>query len=120
MKGILCGLCVDFRALTSHGPVSCRCGNVTGWWVDPHRGIAKVYAKSRDYARIVGIHNDFLHFAFETHYDWSSDKWKAKTEQICREAEGYVFHESLRNCPVAIIGVGATNDTSWADEPPAS
>lgn len=109
---------MDIRALTRsvNDPVICRCGNVQGWWTDPIRGTMKVFAKEHEFAKVIGIHNDFLTFAFEhnpLHLDWSNKQWKEHTTAICDSAKGYVFHESLRNCPVAIIGVGVTSDISW-------
>jgi hypothetical protein len=121
MKAVLCGGCVDIRALPPTGHVTCRCGNASAWWTDPQRGIAKVYAKQRDLVRIIGIHNSFLQFTFNFHpwaIDHTSKAWKEETQKICDSAEGYIFHTDKRNCPVAIIGIGVTNDVSWAEEPP--
>lgn len=117
MKAIFCGHCGDIRALRSKGPVTCECGNLTGWWVNDRMGIAKVWAKNRDgsLAKIIGFHNGYLAKALAA-YDYSSEKWKEFHEETCEGAEGYVF--KLRGCPIAIIGIGQSTDVSWADELP--
>jgi hypothetical protein len=117
LKSIVCGCCGDIRALRDTGPVSCECGNVVGWWVDPQRGIAKVWAADRQKAKIMGLHNGFFLAAFRA-YDHSSERWRQIHQEITQSAKGYVFHESMRACPVAIIGVGNSTDVTWADERP--
>lgn len=116
MKAIVCGKCFDFRALRETGPVECACGNVQGWWINPSAGVAKVYAKDRDRAKIMGIHNGLLTRAFEV-YDYAPSKWREIHDELTAGAEGYVFHREMRNCPVAIVRVGGTNDVSWSDHP---
>lgn len=120
MKAILCGKCMDIRALNreANNPVTCRCGNVKGWWTNPLTGTMKVQAVEKEYAKVIGIHNDFITFAFEhnpLHLDWGNHQWKEHTAAICETAKGYIFHESLRNCPVAIIGIGVTKDISFEE-----
>jgi hypothetical protein len=118
MKAILCGWCSDFRALRPKGPVSCSCGNVTGWWTDSKKGIAKVYAREREFARIIGIDNYFLIKAFPDDKRYPSDEeWRQTSQVITELAEGYLFHKDKRNCPVVIIGIGQSNDVTWANEP---
>lgn len=117
MKLILCGKCFDIRALRDTGPVTCECGNVTGWWLDPDRGTGRIYAKDRDRAKLVGINNHLILTAFKA-YDYSPARWREIHDEICRNSKGYVFHTDQRNCPVAIAGVGSTSDVTWADEPP--
>lgn len=118
MKAIVCGKCYDIRALREGASVRCSCGNVEGWWVSPTEGVAKVHAKERDRAKIVGFHNGLLAFAFKQH-DFSPAGWRENHEILTSDefAKGYVFHKDVRNCPVAIVPVGGTNDVSWSDTP---
>lgn len=119
MKAIVCGKCGDLRALRDSGPVSCECGNVTGWWVDARRGTAKVFAYDRSTAKIMGVHNGFFMAAFKA-YDYAPARWREIHAEVTKTAEGYVFHDSQRACPVAIIGVGMSSDVTWADELPTT
>lgn len=119
MKAIICGICADVRALRDSSPVTCECGNVTGWWVDAARGTAKVFARERDKAKIMGIMNMLVVAAFRT-YDYAPAKWRELHDEMTASAKGYVFHREQRNCPVAIIGVGNSADVSWADELPGA
>lgn len=116
MKAIVCGRCGDIRAILDD-PVACDCGNVIGWWTDPRRGIAKVWAADREKAKIMGIHNGFFLAAFKA-YDYAPERWRQIHQEVTQNAKGYVFHESMRACPVAFIGIGNTTDVSWADESP--
>ena len=74
--------------------------------------------KDRERAKIIGVHNGLLAFGFKQH-DFSPAGWRENHEILTSDefAKGYVFHRDYRNCPVAIIPVGATPDTSWSDEP---
>ena len=66
MKALICGACMDIRALEPHGEwTACRCGNVKARWVDPVRGTVKVRAEERGLARILGLNNAFLLKAIE-------------------------------------------------------
>jgi len=116
MKAIICGKCYDVRALREGVSVRCSCGNVEGWWVSTDAGTAKVYAKERDRAKIVGFHNGFITPAFQL-YDLSPARWRELHDEVTATAVGYVFHKDVRNCPVAIVPVGGTNDVTWSDEP---
>lgn len=116
MKSIVCGKCFDVRALREGTSVRCSCGNVEGWWVDAQHGIAKVYAKERDRAKILGMHNGFITPAFQV-YDLSPARWRELHETCTKNAEGYVFHTDIRNCPFALVPIGGTNDVTWSETP---
>jgi AraC-like DNA-binding protein len=117
MKQIVCGLCNDFRAIAPKGQVSCRCGNVVGWWVNPERGIAKVYAKYKEYARILGMHNTYLQFAFKEEFENTPptfEQWRRAHTLATELSEGYLFHKDKIGCPFVLIKIGESNDVSWA------
>lgn len=116
VKAIVCGKCADIRALRSSGPVTCECGNVTGWWIDPNRGIARVYATDRSLAKIMGVHNGLVRAAFSA-YDFSAQRWQDIHKALCEVADGFLFKD--RNCPVVIVAIGMSNDVTWADRPPS-
>jgi hypothetical protein len=108
------------------GSVTCRCGNVTGWWIDPIRGIAKIKAKYKGDVRVIGMHNAFLKFAFHdkigggTHDD---SEWKSMHQLVTDHgSEHSMFDKNRRCCPLVIFRVGETSDVSWAadDEQPPS
>jgi hypothetical protein len=115
MKAIFCGGCFDIRALpdTAGTEVKCRCGNVTGWWTDPQRGIAKVHALERNLARVIGFNNRFLAAAF-TGGSKGDEFWRLTHEQTT-DAPGYLFDKSKRACPVVIILIGQTSDVTFDD-----
>lgn len=118
MKALVCGRCHDVRALRSAGPVTCECGNVQGWWADPKAGLAKFYAKDRQKAKAMGIHNGLIALAFKQS-DFSPEEWRENHEILTSDefSEGHVFNRKLRNCPVAVVLIGETSDTSWSDSP---
>jgi hypothetical protein len=116
MKAILCGYCNDIKALSPKSPVTCECGNVTGWWVDSEKGIAKLSAKAKGVVRVIGINNSFLVAGFNNVYmngSMSDKEWRDLSEETCKNAEGYLFHKDRRNCPLVIIKVGESSDISW-------
>jgi hypothetical protein len=118
MKLIACGLCFDIRALIGFqdDPVSCNCGNVSGWWRNPVTGTASVHAKNRDKAKIMGISNSYLKRAF-TAYDFSDAKWRELHDEAT-DCKGYLFDKSHRACPIVIVGIGNSTDVIWAENRP--
>jgi len=116
MKAILCGCCNDFKAIPPTGAISCSCGNVQGWWTDSRKGIAKVYAKEKQFARILGIDNSFLIAAYSSN-NFSDKDWRDLSELCCKTSEGYLFHTERRNCPFLVIKVGESSDVSWSEHP---
>jgi hypothetical protein len=117
MKGLICYACMDFRALSPKGPVTCECGNLTGWWEDPSRGIAVYFAYDRNVAYGMGVHNGYLTGAHRLHGMAMDQDWRDLHEQ-CTDAPNYLFDQSRRGCWALIFKPGLTNDTSWADKVP--
>lgn len=117
MKAILCGICVDIRALPPNGSVTCRCGNVTAEWVDAQRGTARVQAYSPQDVRMIGIHNGFLKYAFHGEKGHPDHEWRAFHELLAKNSGNSLFAEDRRNAPVVIFRVGETNDVWWWEPP---
>ena len=123
MKAIFCGHCGDVRALIDGETVTCRCGNVSGRWEVAALGLARVRAKNRELARVIGIDNRFLYFTFEgerkegevTLYPTNAE-WYLHHQACVNSAEGLIFHRMQRACPFAVFRVGQTNDVKWEDD----
>ncbi|MDP9439061.1 MAG: hypothetical protein M3P49_09985 [Actinomycetota bacterium] len=116
MKAIICGGCVDIRALPPTGSAVCRCGNVTGEWVDPVRGTVRVEARNREAVRMLGLHNGFLKYAFFERLDGkptTDEQWRRAHGLLTGESKGFLFHDDRRGCPFVIFRVGETNDVWW-------
>lgn len=132
MKILLCGNCVDARALEPFGkPTACRCGQMTARWVDPRAGTVAVAALDRPAARIIGMHNGFMRYAYTrtvetvegvevTRESPSHEQWQNFHALATGDAsaKGYLFHTSFRGCPFVIIRPGESNDTFWEGELP--
>lgn len=122
MKALVCIRCVDIRAIDarrSRGEGDwdrCRCGLVAARWIDPARGTVEVDDPTRETARILGIHNGFLALTV-AQPPLTPEQWRAEVQALVDDAEGYVFHASKRNCPVALMRVGESNDTFWYRPP---
>lgn len=116
MKALYCSECGDIRAPDPSGEWTyCRCGQAAMRWVDPVKGIAKVKADYRDSVRVIGIDNAFLRFSILTPNPTNED-WRNFHEAETARCVGYLFHTSKRNCGMAVIRVGESNDISWEDE----
>lgn len=113
MKMLFCGKCFDIRSFTEEG-TSCRCGNMRARWEDLTRGTVRVSAKVKTRARIIGMHNDFLHGAFDRKV-LTNRQWRDFQNQITAEAVGYLFHANCRNSWACIIRVGDSNDVKWEE-----
>lgn len=118
MKAIACGECADIRALPNTPPlqehVSCRCGNVEAWWVNPSAGTVKVRARVRASAFILGLNNQLLVPALRGELGMHEDFRRAHDEAT--DAPNHVFDKSRCGCWAVIFAVGRTNDVSWADD----
>jgi hypothetical protein len=113
VKLLYCGLCGDIRTPDPNGEVTyCRCGNTGARWEDPKRGIFKMRARDRRYARVIGIHNGLLEIGMDV-LRLSDSDWRTAHEFAVRSADGYVFHESRRACWVAVLAPGQSADTSF-------
>ena len=119
MKGVACARCIDIRLLPQRDlePVSCRCGNVTGWWVNGGRGAARYAAKHRVDAYGVGLNNRFLTVALDATRppNWSDQDWRDLHEHAC-EAPGYLFDKGRRNCWLVLFKPGTVRDVEWASD----
>jgi hypothetical protein len=116
MKVLLCGICFDVRGFPDDGSwVTCRCGNCTAHWQDPHKGTVGVSAKNRTRARVIGMNNGFIHAAFSA-IPKTPEDWR-KAHELFTKAPGYIFDEKLRGCWACIMQVGETSDTFWEDPP---
>lgn len=117
MKGLVCGECMDLRALPQGAlkPVSCRCENVTAWWIDPERGVARFHARGRrDFAFGMGLCNTYLLAALKQGPEGTSNEaWRALHDRAT-DTPGYLFDKSNRGCWALLFRVGSTSDTAWA------
>lgn len=116
MKGLLCAECVDFRAIAPSGVARCRCGNVEAWWVDPQRGVARFWARNRETAYGLGVHNHFLQGAIAMRGKGLNAEWRDLHDNATA-SPGYLFDASNRACWALIFKPGLTSDTSFAEEP---
>lgn len=95
--------------------VQCECGNASAHWRDPEKGLVGVSAQNQDAVRILGIHNGFLQEGY--HRPLTAQGWRDLHEKYCSNSPGYVFSSEFRNCWVAMIRVGETNDVIWEERP---
>lgn len=118
MKGLACAQCVDLRALPRNDlePVTCRCGNVTAWWVDGKKGVAQYHARYQVDAFGVGFHNGFLMSALAPKAPGFGDEAWRRLHHVSCEAPGYLFDHSRRDCWVILFKPGTVSDVSWATE----
>lgn len=123
MKALLCGLCIDIRALDPSGaPTSCRCGNMQARWLDPQRGTVRVRAKDRSAARILGMNNAFLLKAIDGFHHLemveAGGQWEAwrKLHVQSTDAKGYIFDKDKRACWACVVKIGETGDIAWEEE----
>lgn len=115
MKGLMCGLCGDFRALDPVPStwVECRCGALKGHWKDPLRGIAEFEARDRRRAFVLGLNNQLLTPALEGKLAMFSDFQAA--HKLATVAPNHVFDASRCGCWAVVFQIGATNDTSFVE-----
>lgn len=124
MKALICGVCVDIRALEPEGKWTiCRCGNMQARWVDPNKGTVRVVAQDRSRAFILGMNNHFLLTAvrglsqeYMVAAGGQGEAWR-KLHEEATEAPGYIFDKAKRACWACIVKVGETGDISWEPEP---
>lgn len=113
VKALVCLDCGDIRALSSDESVACRCQNASARWLDPVRGTVEVSARDRQRVRILGIHNQFLQLSTQL---TQNQQWAEWHDLVTGDADGYLFHKDKRNCWVALVRVGESSDTFWAEE----
>ena len=132
-KLLFCEICGDIVAPfpTANVPRYCRGGCHAVWWVDPFRGILRLYETRGRYdppkegsdpnyavwlrkrsphaAWVLGLHNQFLHF---------SQGHSKKTIQTILDGtpDSYIF--KTVNSVIIRIRPGESNDTDWAEHLP--
>lgn len=125
MKLLYCEDCGDIIApyRQADRPRWCLCGRHAVWWVDPARGVLRLfdsepdnliergdrlYPKRRPHAWVIGLHNEFLQMPF------GHDAESIKTI-IDGTPDSYIFKRwgSL----VIRIRPGESGDTGWARPP---
>lgn len=124
MKALICGMCMDIRALEPKGEwTPCRCGNAEARWLDPARGTVRVRAKDRELVRILGMNNAFLLSAIRglsrqdiTAAGGTDSAWRRLHGEAVR-APGYLFDEARRACWACVVRIGETNDIAWEEKP---
>lgn len=116
MKGLACSECVDLRLLSNRDrdPVSCRCENVTGWWIDGRAGVARYSAQRPAYAYGVGLNNQFLLPALHLDGLGRDGQWR-DLHDIATNAPNHLFDRARRNCWVVIFKPGNVSDVEWAN-----
>lgn len=117
MKGLACAECVCIRTLLRGNltPVSCECGNVTGWWIDGSQGIARYHAqRSMSMAYGVGLNNHFLIAALTPLNQPQTDEAWRELHRLQGHAPGFLFDASRRDCWVILFKPGTVRDVEWA------
>lgn len=112
----MCGSCGDFRALSpDRGEwVTCRCGNLSGHWVDGERGIAEFKARDRPKAFVLGLNNHLLMPALRGQLGMFQDFREA--HERATDAPNHVFDKSRCGCWAVIFAIGRTSDTSFVED----
>lgn len=116
MKGLACASCTDLRALPQEDliPVSCRCGNVTAWWIDGRRGVARFHARDRQHAFGLGLCNTYLLGALSQPMEGQPNEEWRQLHADATDAPGYLFDQSNRGCWALLFRPGQSSDTAWA------
>lgn len=114
MKGLFCGECFTIRTLprTDGSPVHCDCGNVTGWWLDGRRGIARFAAARKEHVFFVGFHNHFLTGAVDGLT--GTDHSFRELHEAVTDSPNHHFDKSRKGCWAIILKPGLSSDTAWA------
>lgn len=118
MKGLACAKCFDIRALPRDNltPVSCQCGNTTGWWLDGRQGTARYTAEAPYAAWGVGFNNRFLVAVFSGYGAIpDSEKMRACHDQAT-DAPGYYFDKSRYGCWAVLFKPGNATGVEWAND----
>ncbi len=116
MKGLACAKCFDIRALP-HGdlmPVSCQCGNTTGWWLDGRQGVARYTAKAPAFAWGMGFNNSFLTSVFGGYGNIPSAEQMRGFHDHATTAPRYYFDKSRYGCWAILFKPGNASGVEWA------
>lgn len=116
VKGLFCAECVTLRTLHrgNLAPVACDCGNVTGWWLDGSRGVARYTADRPAYAYGVGLNNHLIEAVIGTYGSPMADEQWRELHGEATTAPGYLFDQSRRGCWVILFKPGTVRDVEWA------
>lgn len=116
MKGLFCAQCFDIRGLLSPDltPVTCQCMNVTAWWLDGKRGVARYTAKVPAYAWGLGWNNQFLVGLHDRYGEMLSDPECRELHDKATDAPGYFFDKSRFGCWAIPFKPGMVRDVEWA------
>lgn len=116
MKGIFCAECFDIKTLRpgNNEPVSCECGNTTGWWLDGSRGVARYTAKRPAYAWGMGFTNTVLTGVRDLYGSMPADEeWRDLFDKATT-APGYYFDKSKHGSWAIFFKPGRARDVEWA------
>ncbi len=116
MKGLACAECFDIRALPRGDlvPVSCQCGNVTGWWLNGRAGIARYTAQRPAYAWGLGFNNSFLIELFNGYGEVPAEADIRAMHDRATNAPGYFFDKGRYGCWAIPFKPGRVRDVEWA------
>jgi hypothetical protein len=120
VKALVCGECMDIRALNPgpEVPVTCRCGKSAGWWIDPQRGVARFWRSSPGVRTFfLGMHN---HFVVRMLQEPASDAVAREMHEMVTDAPGYQFDKAHKGCWAVLQRPGYSSDTAFEDELPTS
>ncbi len=114
MKLLFCLQCTDIIAPlpTPNVPRYCQCGEHAVWWIDPVKGVLRVWSKhgARDKAFVLGLHNRFLTMA-------ENADPKVSIKVLLEETPAYYLFKTW-DSPIVRIRPGGSSDTAFADELP--
>lgn len=118
MKGLACAECFDIRALPRDNltPVSCACGNVTGWWLNGREGTARYTAKLPAYAWGVGFNNRFLIAVFEGYGAIPTAEKMREFHAAATDAPSTYFDKSRYDCWAILFKPGNAAGVEWATD----
>jgi hypothetical protein len=110
LKALVCLECNTIRSPKVNGEWTlCDCKRSAIKWNNPQQGKITVWSTSPTYVRVLGVMNSVL-----TSIASTDEEWRLVQETSVKLAEGYIFHESNRNCWAVIFKPGETSDSKWA------
>jgi hypothetical protein len=87
------------------------------WWLDPHRGIARVRARTRRTAYFIGLNNGFLMkalLALRSYEVLTDEVWRQLHEDE-NVAPGYIFDSARRDCWAIVVRPGESGDVKFEE-----
>lgn len=115
-KGLFCAKCMDIRMLDGSdlSPVSCRCGNTIGWWLDGRRGIARYTADTPAYAWGLGFTNTMLRYVHDLYGNSPTPEEWREAHDAATDSPGFFFDKSGHACWSIFFKPGKVRDVEWA------